>query len=331
MSAIIKVASEYEFEQEHQAQFKKDILVGLSSPRKHLLSKYFYDTTGSKLFNKITHHPDYYLTDCEIEILYSLREELAGFLSGETFNLVELGPGEGIKPKLLINTFLEKNLSFCYYTIDISKNYLNHIVQNFNNNIPSLNVIAINADFLSGIKYLGNNSKKRNLVLFLGSSIGNLNFSSAVQWLGQIWKALNQGDYLLIGFDLRKNIDILLKAYNDSDGLTRAFNLNLLRRINKNLDANFDLDSFNHYGPYNVYLGAMESYLISLKDQIVSIGALNRCFSFSKFEPIHVEYSYKYLTGQIQKLAKLSNFTIIKNYFDKKEYFVNSLWQVRQA
>ena len=129
---------------------------------------------------------------------------------------------------------------------------------------------------------------------------------------------------------MRKDIKVLLKAYNDKDGITKEFNLNLLRRINRELNANFDIPSFNHFATYDVYSGAMESYLISFKEQNVSIGALNRSFYFQEFEPIHVEYSYKYLRSQIEEYALISGFDIVNHFSDAKGYFLNSLWRVRK-
>ncbi|CEK10799.1 L-histidine N(alpha)-methyltransferase [Legionella hackeliae] len=328
MSAKIQTLQNHQKEAKDNKEFMQDVLMGLSRKNKQLPSKYFYDNSGSKLFNQITHHPDYYLTGCELEILRHHKKELSALLKKEEFNLVEFGPGEGIKTNILINQFLKDNLSFTYFTVDISKKYLDSLLDKFNRKLPQLKVIAINSDYLSGIQWLSTNSNKRNFLLFLGSSIGNFDIQSSKKFLQEVRNALHAGDYFLIGFDLRKDINILLKAYNDRDGLTRAFNLNLLKRINKELDGNFDLNLFYHYETYNVHTGAMESYLISLEDQIVHIGALNKSFLFKKFEPIHVESSYKYLDSQIKRLAKESGFEIVKNFSDSKKYFVNSLWQV---
>ncbi|KTD22321.1 Histidine-specific methyltransferase EgtD [Legionella lansingensis] len=329
MNAKLKMLQDYPHENE-TTEFMNDVVVGLSRSQKQLSSKYFYDSVGSDLFNQITRHPDYYLTTCEIEILTNLKEELSNVLKNESFNLIELGPGEGIKPRLLIDQFLKDGLSFSYFTIDISKNYLTHLVHQFNQQLPELDIIAINADYLSGMKWLKEQSEKRNIVLFLGSSIGNFDLSISKRFLQNIRSSLHAGDYMLIGFDLRKDIDTLLRAYNDNDGITRAFNLNLLQRINRELQADFDVNLFSHYGTYDVYAGAMKSYLLSLSEQTVTIPPSNKMFSFEKFEPIHVESSYKFLFSQIKMLADTSQFEIIKNYTDPKEYFANSLWQARK-
>lgn len=313
-----------------QSEFKNDVLQGLSKSHKELYSKYFYDSAGSNLFNQITRHQDYYLTNCELEILHTYKNKLSTILSNESFNLIELGPGEGIKTQLLIEQFIKDSLSFTYIPIDISKLYLEKIMTRFQNKLPSVNISAINSDYFKALEWLSVSSEKRNIVLFLGSSIGNFDFLTASDFLRHLWEILHPDDYILIGFDLRKDIDILMRAYNDSDGITREFNLNLLKRINKELHANFDITKFNHYGTYNASLGAMESYLISNIAQEVYIGGLKHMFSFLPFEPIHVEYSFKYRLSQVEELARVTEFKILNHFFDSKNYFVDSLWQVKK-
>ncbi|WP_131780996.1 L-histidine N(alpha)-methyltransferase [Legionella gresilensis] len=307
-----------------------DILNGLTSEKKFISSKYFYDEQGSELFNKITRHPDYYLTNCELEILQNHKAEIADLLNQQSFNLIELGPGEGIKGRILIEQFLQNSLDFTYYAIDISNKYLVQIINQYSQEFPDLKLGALNSDYLKGLQWLKMQSNRKNLLLFLGSSIGNFNYGHTQTFLQEIWSYLKNDDYLLIGFDLRKDIDILLRAYNDKDGITRAFNFNLLHRLNQELGANFDPTLFYHYAPYNVYSGAMESYLISSQKQNVFIKALDKSIHFSEFEPIHLEFSYKYLLPQINEFAKQSNFAIVKNFFDSKNYFVDSLWQVHK-
>ena len=313
---------------DEKKEFMHEILIGLSKTRKQIPSKYFYDDRGSELFNQITRHPDYYLTDCELEILNSYKHELSALLKNESFNLIELGPGEGIKTRLLLDRFLADQLSFSYFTIDISKKYLTKIIDQFNVELPQLETIALNSDYLNGIRWLSANSSKRNFLLFLGSSIGNFDLNSSKEFLGMLRSFLHPGDYLLIGFDLLKDIEILMRAYNDEAGITREFNLNLLRRMNKDLAANFNVDTFHHYGTYNAYTKAMESHLLSKKEQIVYIGALKKSFGFKEFEPIHVESSQKYTLSQIENLANATQFKVVNNFTDSKRYFINSLWMV---
>lgn len=311
-------------------KFKMDILSGLSKSIKQIPSKYFYDEYGCNLFNKITRHPSYYLTRCELEILNKYKAQLSNLLHKDNFNLIELGPGEGIKTLILIEQFLHDALIFNYSPIDISVKYLTELDKQLHRKLPALKLTSIHAEYVHGLEWLSVSSKQRNFVLFLGSSIGNFDHAATEVFLKQLWQALHHGDYILIGFDLRKDIEILINAYNDRAGITRDFNLNLMERINRELGADFSIDKFSHYATYNVYIGAMESYLISREQQTVTIEALKNSFTFQPFEPIHVECSHKYLLSQIQQLADISGFQIVKNFADSQYYFIDSLWQVKK-
>lgn len=311
-------------------EFKTEIMTGLSKPNKAIPSKYFYDRRGCQLFNQITRHPAYYLTRCEIEILTTYKATLANFLRAETFNLIELGPGEGIKTLILMEQFMHDALLFHYSPIDISVKYLEALEQQIAQQLPTLKVSAIHAEYMSGLQWLSTHSKQRNFVLFLGSSIGNFTHPDTEHFLGSLQHILHHGDYVLIGFDLRKDISILMDAYNDDAGITRDFNMNLIERINRELGADFDVAKFSHYATYNVYSGAMESYLISRANQTIKVDALKSAFNFQAFEPIHLEYSHKYLIPQIEKFANSTGFQVIKNFTDSRQFFVDSLWQVKK-
>jgi len=330
MTNVIDVMSDQSLEtqHDHNTEFMRDVQTGLTMPNKQIQSKYFYDEHGSELFNQITRHADYYLTQCEIEILRTYKRQIAKIVHGEPFNLVELGPGEGIKTQILIEEFLQESLDFIYLPIDISKKYLNMILNNFNARLPTLQLTPLHSDYFRGIEWLSEHSARKNVVLFLGSSIGNFNLTMTEEFLRHLCCSLNQGDYVLLGFDLRKDVDVLMRAYNDSDGITRDFNLNLLQRINRELGANFVLKKFHHYATYNVYTGAMESYLISLERQNIMIEALRQSFTFEVIEPIHVEYSHKYLLPQIDQLAHVTGFEVVQNFTDSKKYFIDTLWRV---
>lgn len=330
MTEIIHVQDPHDnkSKQDDLTIFKFDIHQGFEKNNKQILSKYFYDEHGCELFNKITRHPDYYLTKCELEILHQCKKKLSDYIGDKSFNLVELGPGEGIKTQILIDQFIQDNLHFRYTPIDISTKYLNVLSQQFHKKVPGLKLTAIHADYFKGLEWLSEKSEQVNLVLFLGSSIGNFTLSETEEFIRHLHEVLHDGDYVFLGFDLRKNIDILLRAYNDSDNITRDFNLNLLSRINRDLSANFDLNKFNHYATYNVYTGAMESYLISLEKQIVNIEKIGKSFVFDEIEPIHVEYSHKFLISQIEDLAKQNYFQIVEHFTDTKNYFVDTLWRV---
>ena len=166
--------------------------------------------------------------------------------------------------------------------------------------------------------------------MFLGSSIGNFTNSEAKFFMRNVWTCLNHDDCVFIGFDLKKDIEMLLWAYNDSQGVTAEFNLNLLRRINSELGGQFNLTNFRHYGTYNVFTGAMESYLVSMKDQEVYVDMISRSFNFQEWEPIRTEYSYKFLERDINELASDTGFVVEDTLFDSQRYFADSIWRVRK-
>lgn len=195
---------------------------------------------------------------------------------------------------------------------------------------PDLHINGLACDYFEGVKWLTNHSERSNFVLFLGSNIGNFNHRDARLFLRTLWNCLNNSDHLLIGFDLKKDIELLEHAYNDSEGVTAEFNINILRRINKELGGQFDVFKFRHFGTYDVFTGAMESYLVSLVSQDVFIEEVGRSFHFDPWEPIHVEYSYKYHVADIDGLAVDTGFDVIEHLFDNKRYFTDSVWRVNK-
>ena len=307
--------------------FAVDVLVGLTSPRKSLPSKYFYDDRGSELFQKITAQPEYYLTTSEMEILARYCDTIAQYVDYQPFNLVELGAGFSEKTTTLLRHFIGRKLDFRFVPIDISASAMDGLVRAVDDEFPSCAVEGLVTDYFNGLKWLNNRSTRRNLVLFLGSSIGNFNHSESCDFLRNLWNSLNHDDVILIGFDLKKDIDMLLHAYNDAEGVTRGFNLNLLHRINRELGGNFDISRFRHFGTYDVFSGAMESYLVSMEKQSVFIEQIGRSFTFEEWEPIHTEYSYKYLISHIETLAVETGYEIYEHLFDTKRYFVDSIWR----
>lgn len=332
MTSVVHVQDECLIESKHNTleEFKKDVREGLSQPAKQVSAKYFYDAVGSELFNNITQIPDYYLTQCELEILEENKKNISDMMAGEAFNLVELGPGAAIKTQLIVQQFLKDKLTFRYTPIDISLKFLVNITKQFHHDMPGLTIAPLHADYLQGLAWQSDHSHRRNMVLFLGSSIGNFGPEATQSFLKNLWQILHKDDLLLFGFDLKKDIQTLLRAYDDAEGVTRDFNLNLLQRINRELGGNFDINKFSHYATYNVHTNAMESYLISMQRQTVAIEALKKSFSFEAIEPIHTECSYKYDLNLIRNMAKENGFTVIKNFTDSKNYFVNSLWRVKK-
>ncbi len=311
--------------------FALDILAGLSEPRRAIPSQYLYDDEGSRLFVEITRLPEYYLTACERDALAANTHRIARYVRNGPFNLVEFGPGDGHKTSILIDHFRTQRFDFCYVPIDISTSAIASLSPALQRDFPGLEVTPLVSEYFPGIRSLSRKSRRRNLVLFLGSSIGNFTPAQARLFLRHLWLNLNHGDILLIGFDLMKDIDLLLHAYNDSEGVTAAFNLNLLARINRDLDGFFSLPQFRHYGTYNPAAGAMESYLISLTRQEVHVGALRRTFSFRAWEPVHTEFSHKYLESDIDALALDTAFVVREHLYDSKRWFVDSVWEVRKS
>lgn len=325
---ITKVSKEDEFVSPKE-QLSTDVLMGLCSSPKGISSMYFYDDIGSSLFQKITQHDDYYLTRTEYNILSESSKEIAEQVDVEEIDILELGAGDGHKSQLILQGFLDKGCKVNYYPIDISAEAMNQL-ENTIKAHDNLSIHGVVGEYLQGLNYVRRHSKNRQLVLFLGSNIGNFDRVQNQVFLRKIWKTLNSDDYILSGFDLKKDVEVLTAAYNDSSHYTRDFNINILTRINKELGANFDVNKFQHFGVYNPLLGAMESYLLSLEEQSVFIEDLSRSFHFNAFEPLHLEYSFKFLESEISELCHKTGFKLAKNFTDKNKFFIDSLWQVRK-
>ncbi|MEM6731613.1 MAG: L-histidine N(alpha)-methyltransferase [Myxococcota bacterium] len=313
-------------------QFSLDVLTGLSEKPKRLPSRYFYDDEGSRLFSAICDNGDYYPTRSETEILETYLDQILDQVGNtRPINVVDLGAGDGRKTMVFLDRCSARGIDAQFVPIDISEGAMRDLVEKMGNERPELSVQGIVADYFDGLHWLSQSKDRLNLVLFLGSNIGNFNKYQARVFLRQLWEALNPHDLLFTGFDLKKDIDILLRAYNDSEGLTARFNLNLLTRINRELGANFDTNRFRHYGTYDVQSGAMESYLVSLAWQSVYIDSLHQTFEFEPFEAVHTEYSYKFLETDIEELAAATDFRPIGHWYDSRHWFTNHLWRVEKS
>ena len=310
--------------------FARDVLEGLTSTPKFLSSRYFYDEKGDSIFQQIMAMPTYYLTDCEYEILETQKETILTLLGGTKvpFQLIELGAGDGTKTKILLDYFLQQKADFEYLPIDISDNALSLLEEDLQTNFPHLKVRPTQGEYFEALHHLTQRSEIKKVILFLGANIGNFNIEQALAFLNKMAQNLQKGDILLIGFDLKKKPATIIEAYNDKEGITRSFNLNLLERINRELGGNFNCDQFEHYPLYNPETGEMKSYLISTKEQEVHIEALGRQFHFDEWETIHVEVSQKFSLAQISSMAEKSGFRVVKNLFDSKRYFVDSVWEL---
>jgi L-histidine N-alpha-methyltransferase len=309
--------------------FAHDVEEGLSSMPKRLPSKYFYDETGDSIFQAIMHMPEYYLTRSEYEILDRYKESFHALFSpgGKPFKLIEFGAGDGLKTKILLKHFAAKKTSFRYIPIDISGNVLQLLVNDLKQNLPTVKVEPLQDDYFLALRRLSKSSEGRNVVLFLGSNIGNFAEEEAIGFLQAMGSNLNKGDLALIGFDLKKDPKIILKAYDDAAGHTRAFNFNLLSRINRELGGNFELEQFEHCPSYDPLSGEARSYLVSRKEQQVYIGSLKQSFHFRAWEPIHVEISRKYDLTTIKRYAAKAGFKVKELFYDAKQYYVNALWE----
>lgn len=311
-------------------QFLEDVKSGLTSSPKFLSSKYFYDEAGDKLFQQIMALDEYYLTDCEYEILTTHRATLLDhFVSVcDLFHLVEFGAGDALKTKVLLKYFLDQNVDFEYNPIDISATVIDKLTEVLNHSLPQLSVHSMNHEYFKAVEEMSHKSTCKKVILFLGSNIGNFSEKEADVFFKRLADVLQPGDQLLTGFDLKKDPKVILAAYNDSKGVTRDFNLNLLRRINRELYADFEVGEFYHYPLYDPVNGAARSYLISHKKQQVSIGTNPTIIKFEKDEPLFMEISQKYSLADIENYAARAGFRITGNFFDKRKYFLNSLWEL---
>lgn len=311
--------------------FAEDTLEGLSASPKYLSSKYFYDTKGSRIFQDIMQMPEYYLTDCELEIFETKKQEIFEAFAEQDaqYNLIELGAGDGLKTKVLLSHLHDQNAFFEYTPIDISEDVVKNLVRDLEREIPDIKINGKVGDYFSLMEEISRYNHTKKIILFLGSNIGNFNENQSLSFLNRLKSVMQSGDLLFIGFDLKKDPDIILKAYNDPHGHTAAFNLNLLLRINDELNANFILNNFIHIEVYDPKSGTAKSKLTSLKKQEVIIHDLNNTISFEQGESIFMEMSQKYDMEMIMGLANKSGFEIVRNLYDKRQYFVNSLWKLK--
>lgn len=310
-------------------QFAEDVLRGLSDTPKHLSSRYFYDDEGSRLFMEIMKLPEYYLTRAELKIFTEQTDAIyEAFTNGANgVDLIELGAGDGTKTAVLIEHFIKKDLDFTYSPIDISQEANDALEANFRERFPELRIKPHTGDYFHVLKSLKNGSDRRKVILFLGSNIGNFLRDDAVAFFRQLREIVNPNDRLFIGFDMQKDPRVILSAYDDKQGVTAAFNLNLLRRINRELDADFDLSKWSHYAQYRPMECAARSFLISREKQTVTIEALKRSFEFQQWEPIFMEISQKYTKGMIDELAGDGGFEIEREFFDEENFYLDSFWR----
>ena len=306
-------------------QFRKDVEQGLGNKPKTLPSKYFYDKKGDELFVQIMNLPEYYLTRAEHEIFREQSEQLIQALEitpNQHFELIELGPGDGTKTKELLKVLSQRDYAFDYLPIDISQNALDQLEKNLSEELPGVSVSKKQGDYFTMLASLRETHHPK-VLFFLGSNIGNMTDLQAAEFIYKLGSNLQPGDKLLLGVDLIKPVEIVLPAYNDPAGLTRAFNLNLLSRINSELGGNFDIDRFSHQPEYTVENGVAISYLVSKADQTVTLNGSSQIFKFSQGEKILTEISRKYDDEIINKIIRNTDFQIAHKLTDSNGYFAD--------
>ena len=299
--------------------FSEEISSSLNRDSKFINPKFFYDKKGSELFEKICSLHEYYPTRTEISILKKIRDELSSYIDDD-FRLVELGSGSSVKTRLILDIFAKSQEVPEYFPIDISE-ILTESSEQLLENYDGLHITGIIDTYEGGLEFLKTYDNKKNLILFLGSSFGNFSQNDGYEFLKKINNTMKPDDLFLIGLDLVKDRQILEPAYDDAQGVTAEFNLNVLSRINDELDADFNLKNFTHHAIYNEKDQRIEMYLKSLVNQSVVISKSNLLVNLKKDELIHTEHSHKYKLSQIDDLLVCSGFEIKHTWVDENKYF----------
>ena len=308
------------------SQFATDVSTGLQANPKYLKSKYFYDEKGDELFQKIMDLPEYYLTKCELEILEEHKDHILKILNPDQhFHFLDLGAGDAAKSKILLKYFLDRKVDFTYCPVDISSHAITKVTDKLEKELPSLAIKGISKEYLHAMEEFPASSPK--VIFFLGSSIGNFSQEDSQQFLQEISLRMNKDDFFIIGFDLKKDPGLILDAYNDRAGVTRLFNLNLLVRINRELEGNLDVESYKHDPYYDEKSGEAISRLVSTRNQLIEISSIDLRVKIKKGESIHTEISRKYDLKQIESLAAASGFVVVENLMDSRRYFTDSVWK----
>ena len=311
-----------------KTQFAADVFHGLTSYPKKISSKYFYDARGDELFQQIMDLPEYYLTGKEFDIISQYKSEIAkNFASEQGFDLIELGAGDGKKTKLLLREFVEENLVFRYLPVDISENVLNQLSRSLDEEIPQLDVEPLQGTYTQVLGKLKDFGQRKKVIMFLGSNIGNLSQEEAVSFLKKISGSMEAEDLFFMGVDQKKHPEMILSAYNDAAGVTAEFNKNLLDRMNRELDADFDTEEFIHWPVYDPETGVAKSFLVSKKEQVVQINSLNLEVLFQKWESIHTEISQKYDDTSVAWLAGEAELKIKASFSDEEGFFKNYIFK----
>ena len=294
----------------------KELVEGLSQPKKMISPKYFYDEVGSQLFEEITELPEYYLTDAELEIMRTHVDEMVELI-GKQASLIEFGSGSSLKTRILLGHLDELA---AYVPVDISADHLHTSTQKTRRDFPELAVHPVVADFTRSFDLpTPDTMPVKNVIYFPGSTLGNFEYAEAMELLRVMYGEAGDGGALLIGLDLQKDPDIIYRAYNDSKGVTAKFNLNMLRHLNTNYGANFDVDAFKHRAEYDEEKGRVVLELVSQKKQTVAVGDTE--FEIADGEAILTEYSHKYTLEGFARMAHDAGFEVEKVWMDPDELF----------
>jgi dimethylhistidine N-methyltransferase len=295
-----------------------------------LSSKYFYNEKGDKLFQAIMASQEYYLTRAELEIFENEKEQISGIFRGDDskpFELIELGAGDGSKTKVLLEYLYKAQEDFTYMPIDISGHVVSLLEKTMRQSMPDLSIKGITGDYFEILNDLKSEEGTRKIILFLGSNIGNFKRDAAITFLKQVRNTLEPNDLMMIGFDLIKDPEVILAAYNDKQGFTREFNLNLLDRINEELGANFERSKFIHYPLYDPVLQQARSYIICTKACDVHLEATGKTYHFDTWEYVHTEISQKFSFDDIESLASASGFDHETFLLDCKHHYTDAIWK----
>jgi L-histidine Nalpha-methyltransferase len=299
-----------------------EVLNGLTERPKTLSPWLFYDQAGSRLFEEITELPEYYVTRTERQILAQHADEIvAAAAGGRDLSMIELGAGTATKTGLLLNAAVGLQGSVTYYPIDVSETALEEARTRLEEELPKVTVEPIVADYTEGLRQNGASHGERRLVLYIGSSIGNFSPADAIEVLRGVRGQLLPGDCLLLGTDMVKDVNVLLAAYDDAAGVTAKFNMNVLVRINRELDANFNPKLFRHRAPWNEEHSRIEMHLESLVAQKVALRALDMEVRFGRGETIHTENSYKFTDQRVAALLTRAGFKLRQQWSDPEKWF----------
>lgn len=308
-------------------EFAKEVAKGLNDKQKHISPKFFYDKKGSRLFEEICMQPEYYLNRIESQILKNSVDEILKIIGGQEISVIELGNGNSFKTRILLRPFHAKLKLVSYFPIDVSLKMLKKSIRDLFREYANLQIYGICSDYVSGLvkinEFMKLKSKipNKKFIMFLGSSIGNFDPEEAMNFLHSVVRYVRKDDLLLIGIDLEKDKSILDRAYNDKKGITAKFNFNILGRINRELDGEFNISNFEHKSFYNIHKHRIEMHLESKLDQQVRIGAIGKTFYFKKGETIHTENSYKYSLPRLNRLVKKAGLQVIRNFTDPNKQY----------